>query len=87
MTVIPRHRCEEAACTYFGQPTDRGCACHKTVEQMLVEQRDELLAALKAAAECLIVMEEMTECRSDDEWVWAAQEKVKSAIAKVEALS
>lgn len=46
MTDLPIHSCTERECPYFGQPTNGGCLCHKTTEQMLVEQRDALLAAL-----------------------------------------
>lgn len=47
MANLPIHRCEDKNCPSFGQTTDRGCGCHKTIYQMLVEQRDELLASLK----------------------------------------
>ncbi len=40
------HRCIEAECPCFGQATTRGCGCHQTDEQVLREQRDELLMAL-----------------------------------------
>lgn len=43
---LPVHRCEDRDCGLFGQPTYRSCRCHKTREQMLVEQRDELFEAL-----------------------------------------
>ena len=44
------HRCTETGCPSFGQRTFRdACACHRTDEQVLREQRDELLEALGAA--------------------------------------
>lgn len=46
----PIHRCTTEDCPYLGQPTFRGCGCHKTSEQLLLEQCDELLAVLKALA-------------------------------------
>lgn len=46
MTHTPIHRCTERECHFFGQVTTDGCSCHKTTEQMLVEQRDSLVAAL-----------------------------------------
>ena len=44
---IPVHRCATDECPNKGQRTDRACKCHKTSEQVLLEQRDALLAALK----------------------------------------
>lgn len=43
---LPAHRCTDHDCIYLGQPSADSCACHKTREQMLAEQRAELLAAL-----------------------------------------
>lgn len=43
------HRCTDADCPSYGQRTSaRSCACHKTDEHVLTEQRDELLGALGA---------------------------------------
>lgn len=42
------HRCSSPSCPVFGQQTNaRSCACHRTDEQVLTEQRDELLDALR----------------------------------------
>lgn len=43
---LPAHRCTDHDCIYLGQPSSESCACHKTREQMLVEQNAGLLAAL-----------------------------------------
>lgn len=50
---LPAHRCTDHDCIYLGQPSGKSCACHKTREQMLVEQNAELLAALKEARDAL----------------------------------
>lgn len=71
---IPVHRCTDHGCIYLGRPSGESCACHKTREQMLVEQRAELLTACKAA----------------EEWLsgWATAEPylttIRTAIAKAE---
>lgn len=41
------HRCSSTACPYLGQPSPENCGCHLTNEQVLAEQRDELLEALE----------------------------------------
>lgn len=38
------HRCTTDHCPYLGQACTRGCRCHKTDEQVLVDQRDALLS-------------------------------------------
>ena len=36
MVIMGFHRCSEQECPYFGQPSpDKGCACHRTDEQLL----------------------------------------------------
>lgn len=50
-TGAPIHRCTEQDCPYLGQPTYKSCRCHKTGEQMLIEQRDQLIVAGKLALE------------------------------------
>lgn len=44
---IPLHRCTTQDCPMFGQPTYRSCGCHKTGEQMLMDQRDWLVLQLQ----------------------------------------
>ncbi len=43
------HRCTEAECPFLGKTTSRSCGCHKTDEQVLTKQRDDLLALIKLA--------------------------------------
>ncbi len=43
------HQCADSECCYFGQKSPTSCGCHKSDVQVLTEQRDELLAAAKAA--------------------------------------
>lgn len=51
---LPRHRCEHRDCPSFGQPTYAGaCRCHKTPEQMLLDQRAELAELVQEMRECL----------------------------------
>lgn len=47
---LPAHRCTDHDCIYLGQPSSESCACHKTREQVVIEQ---LLAALKEARDAL----------------------------------
>ena len=54
---------------------------------LLIAAAPDMLGALKAAEELADVMEHLTACRSDDEWVWAAQSKIKAAISKAEGTS
>jgi hypothetical protein len=56
------HRCTDADCPHVGQRTDRGCLCHKTDEQVLTEQRDELLRLVEA------VVCEWDEYADGNEW-------------------
>lgn len=49
MSKLPIHRCEDSDCPSLGQRTSKSCRCHVTGEQMLVDQRDALLASLKQA--------------------------------------
>lgn len=42
------HRCSDAECPYFRQPTTSGCLCHKSERTMLEEAAEAQLAALKA---------------------------------------
>lgn len=44
--AVSLHRCPHRDCDYFGQPTDRGCRCHISDEQVLREQIGEMLEAL-----------------------------------------
>lgn len=71
---LPVHRCEERECGLFGQPTYRSCRCHKTREQMLVEQRDELFEALNG-----LVLATM--CKDHP----AESQRALDILAKVEA--
>lgn len=50
----PRHRCATEGCTFIGQFTTDSCRCHKTTEQMLIEQRDEALELLREARERMV---------------------------------
>ncbi len=43
------HRCADPGCCSFGRPSSQSCGCHKDGIQVLTEQRDALLAALKDA--------------------------------------
>ena len=54
MRNIPRHLCEHRDCPHFGEVTYSGCRCHKTTEQMLMEQRAELAEILRDAREWMI---------------------------------
>lgn len=47
MNILPVHKCSDPECCFFGQITFKSCGCHKTTEQLLVEQRDALLVACK----------------------------------------
>ena len=47
MNTLPVHKCSDPECCSFGQVTTKNCGCHKTTEQLLVEQRDALLTACK----------------------------------------
>lgn len=67
------HRCTTQDCPAFGQRTDRSCACHKTDEQVLVEQRDELLEACQR-------MVAATE--ADQHFIGEEHDALKAAIAK-----
>lgn len=51
--TLPRHRCEVRGCPSFGQPTFDTCRCHKTPEQLLLEQRAELAELVQEMRECL----------------------------------
>lgn len=46
----------------------------------LAAENERLRAALKAAKEVVDVAAGMTSCRSDDEFVWAAQAKINAAL-------
>lgn len=51
---LPRHRCEHRDCPSFGQPTYAGnCRCHKTAEQLLIEQCAELAELVQEMRENL----------------------------------
>lgn len=43
-------------------------------------ENERLREALKAAKEVVDVAANMTSCRSDDEFVWAAQAKINAAL-------
>lgn len=46
MKTLPVHKCSDPECCSFGQITTKNCGCHKTTEQLLIEERNELLDAL-----------------------------------------
>lgn len=46
--LAPIHRCDDPSCPSYGQMTFKSCGCHKTGEQMLIDQRTVLLAACEA---------------------------------------
>ena len=50
----------------------------------MTDLKEKMLTALKAAKELADVMEWLTASRSDDEFVWAVQEKINAAIAQAE---
>ena len=47
--------------------------------------RSDILEALIAAREAANVLEGMTGCRGDDDWVWGLQKQLDAAIAKATA--
>lgn len=53
---------------------------------MMPDDKDEvvksLVEALEAAKKVVDVAEGMASCRSDDEFVWAAQVQIKAALKK-----
>jgi hypothetical protein len=67
----------DAPKTHYGVQSVR-----RRADANLIAAAPDMLEALKAADERLTTMASMTGCRSDDEWVWEAQGKVKAAIAK-----
>lgn len=77
----PVHRCTERECCFFGQPTSDSCRCHRTAEQLLLEQRDDLLAALKALHSCHRAFSGAEDWTAlDDE----ARREAEAALAKAE---
>jgi hypothetical protein len=54
-----------------------------------LEARDktiaELVEALQSAKELADVMEGLCSGRSDDEWVWAAQDKINAALSQAQS--
>ena len=44
--LVPSHRCTDSDCPFRGQATRPSCGCHKTSEQILLEERKLLLAAV-----------------------------------------
>ncbi len=40
------HRCIQADCIYFAQAATRGCGCHKTDEQVLIDELREARTTL-----------------------------------------
>lgn len=74
----PVHRCAERECPFFGQATYNSCRCHKTSEQLLLEQRDDMLAALKA------IEKDADWTGKNAERQYAAMTLVRIAIAKAE---
>ena len=78
------HRCADHDCPYVGQPSPKGCACHKTDEQVLRDSNAELLAALKG----LIAFAEDAETKllvGDEGCIWPVEE-ARYAIATAEGL-
>lgn len=45
------HRCTEPECPYQGQPSGRGCGCHKTDERVLRERVAALVDMLETVRE------------------------------------
>lgn len=74
----PVHRCTEIECPFLGQETSKSCGCHKTTEQLLLEQREDMLAALKA------IEKDADWTGKNAERQYAAMELVRAAIAKAE---
>lgn len=54
MSQLPVNRCTDDDCINYRQPTDRGCKCHKTSEQML---SDELARLREINAETLVALQ------------------------------
>lgn len=81
MSALPVHKCSDPECCSFGQITTKNCGCHKTTEQLLVEQRDELLLVLKSIDDFFEAYRPEDHPPSDPHNI------VRAAIAKVEGKS
>jgi hypothetical protein len=57
---VTLHRCADTACPHVGQATNKGCACHKTDEQVLSGQRDAWCDLALRAIDCLHDVERET---------------------------
>ena len=55
---MTEHRCTDSECIYLGQPTTRGCKCHKPRQQIMTE---ELKAAYSRIKELEAALNEVRE--------------------------
>lgn len=79
----PVHRCSDAECCYFGQPTANSCACHKPETQMLREQRDDLYEVLSELCDRFDTIRGEAFINPDNS-PWA---RARAALAKAEGRS
>lgn len=77
----PLHRCEDQSCPALGQRTSKSCGCHKTTEELLIAQRDELVELLEIAAERLASAEKDADLDFDP-WPTPYERRLDSRIEK-----
>lgn len=78
---LPRSICADRDCPYLGQATTRSCRCHKTTEQLLAEQRDDMLDTLRAIRDQTNAVQHSQETRLNDIYDIAEAAVVKAGAA------
>ena len=86
MRNLPVHRCTDAECPVYGQVTTSTCGCHKTTVELLVDQVDDLLAAL-TELHAMVWGESPSLLNEDSGGCARLDMAIRAAIAKAEGRS